>query len=64
MVHDGVAGCGWRCDECSVSRLSQGRFEASIPVFVIDGLAIKILECIDVKFGCSLARVHRVWAIG
>ena len=52
--HDGVAGRGWRRDECSVSRLSQGRFEASLPVLVINGLAIKLLECIDVKFGCSL----------
>ena len=56
--HYGVASRGWRHDECSVIRLSQGRFEASSPVFVIDGLTIKLLECIDVKFGRSPARVH------
>ena len=62
--HVGVTSRGWRRDECSVSRLSQGRFEASLPIFVIDGLAIKFLECIVVKFGCSPARVHRVCAHG
>ena len=39
-------------------------YKASFPVFVIDGLYIKLLECIDVKFGCSPARVHRVCACG
>ena len=41
---DSVAGLGWRSDECSVSCLSQGRFEASLPVLVIDVLAIELLE--------------------
>ena len=62
--HDGVAGRRWRRDECRLSRLSQGRFESSFPVFVIDGLAIKLLECIGVKFGFFPARVHRMCALG
>ena len=41
--HDGVASHGWCRDDCSVSRLYQGRFETSLPVLVIDGLAIKLL---------------------